>query len=294
MSSFQKQGDIYVPTTSEVRGLDRRGFMIESIRYGGAASAAAALGPALAGCDMLGGAPADGSLEAPWTSVDYGALDPAVETPLVFAGLSTEGGTRIWVEVINTNTGDPHPQQVDHFIKTLLIEDQYNNPIAQRSFAYQNEARLIETIVLPADVETLNVYRECSQHDWWKETLTVESLAVEPKGDLRRPLTAAKPGPWPDKIAVHLPVFGKRPGGQYSVEVGDRAGGKLHPMDETHYISTILVFDENDQLRVRAGLDPAYNPEPVVDFAPIGGSSRLRVIEFCNLHNWWEVVYIVA
>ena len=126
---------------------------------------------------------------------------------------------------------------------------------------------------------------------WWRAVYNVDDVKSIPAGDLRRPLTADQPGDWPDKIAVHLPIFGQRPNGRYAVEVGDRAAEKLHEMIPDHYIKYVLIYDEYHQLRAGFRFVPAYNPEPVYEVPAIGGTSYLRVIAYCNLHDWWEAIY---
>ncbi len=267
--------------------MDRRGFVLQSVRAGTGATLASVIG-----CDGGTGGPADGTYEAPWSSADYpNGADPAIETPVVYAAYTDDAAVRLWTEVLDTGTLTQHPQQQDHYISELRFTDPYGNIVAGQQFNYQNQARLISTTIYPQDVEAVYVYKNCSQHGWWREVISMDSLKLDPVGDLRRPFTDQKPGQWGDKILVHVPVFGVRPDGKQTIEVGDRAQQKLHEMIPTHYIGTVLVFDEYHQLRAGASVDPDYNPEPVIDFDPIGGTQYVRVVAYCNLHNWWEAVY---
>jgi desulfoferrodoxin (superoxide reductase-like protein) len=237
----------------------------------------------------------DGSFANPWTRESPNPdATVAVEVPVVYAALVNETSVRMWVEVLDTGTNTFHPQDATHFVEQLVIEDEFANPIAALGFRYDNNARLIAQVEIPAGVETINVFSKCNLHGWWRASYSVEALRVPPEGDVRRPLTAEQPGAWADKIAVHLPVFGKRPDGKFSVEVGDRAAGKLHEMVEGHYISAVLVYDEYHQLRAGTYMNAQVNPEPVYDFDAVGGTAFVRVVVGCNLHQWWEGVFSVT
>jgi desulfoferrodoxin (superoxide reductase-like protein) len=237
----------------------------------------------------------DGSFENPWTR-DKPNPDAiaAVELPVVYAALVDQASVRMWVEVLDTGTTTFHPQDATHFVETLSIIDEFANPIAALGYRYDNDARLIAQVDIPDGVETIHVYSKCSVHGWWRASYAVNVLKVAPAGDVRRPLNAQQPGAWADKIDLHMPVFGKRPDGKYSVEVGNRAAGNLHEMIPAHYISAILVYDQYHQLRAGTYMNAQVNPEPVYDFDPVGGTTYVRVVVGCNLHQWWEGVFSVA
>lgn len=269
--------------------LDRRGFLLKSAAAGGAVSGMTLLqacGP------MQPTGPADGSFELPYTSAEPGT-DPHYHLPAVYAALVDGTNIRIWVEVIDltVNVGQLHPQEATHYVKQLLILDQHGNEIAASGYRYDQDARLVVQVTIPAEVQYIRVLEECNLHGWWASEYDVSALAVPPVGDLRRPYTQAQPGEVPAK---HDPLFGKRPNGDYSIEIGNRNGEGLHPMTPEHYEGTILVFDQYSQLRAGTYLDPDYNPEPVYDFDPVGGTGYIRIVAYCNLHGWWEGVYSVT
>ena len=269
--------------------LDRRGFVLQSLRYG---TAAGASGMLLTACEGTPDedAPADGSFEAPYTSEDPGQ-DPDIHLPVAYGALIDGTTSRIWVEVLDVGTDEIHPQETGHYISKLVIHDEFGNEIDALQYRYDNDARLIASVDIPTEVSVVHVYSECSTTGWWRTSYNVDAMKGVPLGDLRRPLTTEQPGDWPDKIEVHQPIYGRRPDGSFTVEIGDRTAGKLHEMTPNHYMKYILVFDEYHQLRAGARLDPVYNTEPVIDFPPIGGTSYVRVVAFCNLHDWWEAIY---
>jgi desulfoferrodoxin (superoxide reductase-like protein) len=236
----------------------------------------------------------DGTFDLPWTKESPNPdSNAAVEVPVVYAALVNQTSVRMWVEVLDTGTNTFHPQDATHFVEQLSIQDEFGNPIAALGYRYDNNARLIAQVEIPEGVNTVHVYSKCNLHGWWRASYAVDVLRVAPAGDVRRPLTAEQPGAWADKIEVHVPVFGKRPDGKYSVEVGDRAAGKLHEMIAGHYISAVLVYDEYHQLRAGTYMNEQVNPEPVYDFDPVGGTAYVRVVVGCNLHQWWEGVFSV-
>lgn len=278
------------PSRTAGGALDRRGFVLRSFQIG----AASAVGLHALGCPG-GGGPADGSFANPWTSADFGANDATLEVPAVYAAQADATAIRLWIEIRDPGLGGlAHPQQQDHYTKQIAVYDQSSNLIDSLSLSYQNQARLITTNVFDASITSVAVYTECSVHGWWRMDFDLAGAAGNPAGDFRRPLTETQPGNWADKVAVHLPVFGQRPNGDYSIEVGSRAADKLHEMTPEHYISAIRVYDQYSQERLAVSLDPTYNQEPVIDFEAIGGTEYLRIVAQCNLHEQWEAVYKVA
>lgn len=236
---------------------------------------------------------ADGSFSNPYTRDDPGEK-PDVHLPVLYAGNVSDSSTRLWVEIFDPGTGIVHDMNQEHYIKQIAIFDNYGNEIAGQGFYYDMQARLITQIEIPKEAEQIYVYTECNKHGWWLTVYNSSDLAVDPAGDQRRPYTKDKPGDWTDLVKKHVPIFGRRPDGTFSVEVGDRVDGELHVMTDQHYMSWILIYDEFAQLRAYVELSPSINPEPVYDFTAIGGTKYLRMTAYCNLHGWWEEVYSMS
>jgi desulfoferrodoxin (superoxide reductase-like protein) len=272
------------------RGLDRRSFLSRSLRYGGAATGMYALSP-LTGCMPGMEEPeADGSFEAPWTATQPGP-DQNFSVPVVYPAQADATNVRLWIEVLDVATGYYHPQQADRYVSQIVVTDQFGNTIGGSGYRYDNDARYIVQTAFPPEVTYVRVYAEDNINGWYVADYNVADISVAPLGDLRRPFTQQMAGELPTK---HDPIFGRRPNGDFSVEIGNRNGDGLHPMTPEHYEGTVLVFDQYAQLRAGTYLDPNYNPEPVYDFDPIAGTGFLRFICYCNLHDWWESVYSLA
>lgn len=279
-----------LPTSTDAADLasTRRGFL----KTASLLSASAGTMTLLTACEGGGEEEPDGTFAKPWTVENPNPnANAATELPVCYAALVNATSVRLWVEVLDTGTTTFHPQQADHFVEQLHIEDEFANIIGSIGLRYENNARLIAQVDIPEGVEVIHVFQKCNQHGWWRSSYSVETLKATPVGDVRRPLTEAQPGVWADKIPPHLPVFGKRPDGKFSVEVGDRVAGTLHEMTPEHYVNAILVYDEYHQLRAGTYLNAQINPEPVYDFDVVGGTSYVRVIISCNLHDWWEGVF---
>lgn len=274
--------------------LDRRNFLLLSARWG----TATALAPlAAAGCaPEPDNGPADGTYGRPYTRDDPGQWTDKIEIhqPVLYGARVDPQYVRLWVEVqdVLQTPVKNHDMQADHYISSIVLVDSYQNTIAAREFAYDAQARLVATVKLDERVTAIEALEQCNLHGWWSATYDVADIAVDPVGDARRAYTRDAPGAYAQQVPTHIPVFGRRPNGRQSVEVGDRANGALHPMDEGHYIDQILVYDQYDQLRAQGSLGPAYQ-EPVIDFPSIGGTDRVRVLAYCNNYNWWEAEYAV-
>ncbi len=271
--------------------LDRRGFLLTSARFGTAAALLPACAP---GEEEL--PEGDGTFGAPLTKAAPGQFGDKIEIhlPRVFGARLDATRLRLWVEVADTTQNPPlnHEMTVEHYISQIVLQDNFTNVIASRSFAFDAQARLVATVELDERVTTIEALALCNKHLWWRAIYSTTDLAIEPDGAVRRAYTRDQPGPHAAQANTHAPVFGRRPNGYYGVEVGDRNGAGLHPMDEGHYIQTIYVFDEYDQLRAQATLGPQYQ-EPIADFpaTAIAGTTRVRVLALCNNYQWWEAEY---
>jgi desulfoferrodoxin (superoxide reductase-like protein) len=270
--------------------LDRRGFLLTSFRLGAATALLPACDP---GADT---GPAEGTFGRPYHRDDPGPWAEKIEThqPIIYASRIDAERVRLWVEVLDlTQTPPlPHPMVVDHWIDQLVLQDNFGNIIDNRSFAFDAQARLVATVSLPDRVRQIEALASCNLHGWWRTVYDVGELEQPPVGDVRRSFTRDAPGEYQPQVPTHIPVFGRRPNGNFAVEVGDRDLNLLHPMDPGHYIQEIRIYDQYDQLRALATLGPAYQ-EPVADFAQFG-TQRVRVVVQCNTYQWWEATYAVG
>ena len=64
-----------------------------------------------------------------------------------------------------------------------------------------------------------------------------------------------------------------------------RVGETLHPMTAEHSIQFIDCYVD-DKYVARASLSPDANP--AIIFHVKEGGSKVRVVEFCNLHGHWQ------
>ena len=250
----------------------------------------------MAGCDPVEEEQpperADGTFGRPYTIDDPGEK-PDVHLPVLYAAEVSDTSTRLWVEILDPGTGTVHDMNQEHYVKQIAVYDEHGNEIAGQGFRYDMEARLIAQVDIPKEAEQIYVYSECNLHGWWLSVYATSDMKVVPVGDTRRAYTKDRPGDWTDLVAKHVPIFGKRPDGTYSIEIGDRNAEALHVMTDQHYMSWILVYDEYAQIREYVELSPSINTEPVFDFQPIGGQ-YLRILTYCNLHGWWEEVYSLS
>lgn len=79
-------------------------------------------------------------------------------------------------------------------------------------------------------------------------------------------------------VEKHVPVV--IVGEQVHVEVGST----LHPMEEAHYI-TMIVLETEKGFQVK---ELAPGEEPKADFAVVEGDKPVAVYEYCNLHGLWK------
>jgi len=239
----------------------------------------------------------DGTRENPWTAEQPGAYaaEKTLAVPIVYGSKVDAKRVRLWVEVgdVGTSPPTPHAMQQDHSIQELYLEDEFGNAIAELSYPYEAQARLIASVEIPAEVTRIVAISKCSTSGYWKAEYEVTALAVEPAGDLQRAYTAEQPGPMADIAAKHLPILGKRENGTFAIEVGDRAQQKLHEMTQAHFIRHIVVIDDSHQIRLSQPFD--YNvAEPVVENVNVAGAKKVRVLALCNLHFYWEAEFNVV
>ena len=269
--------------------LDRRGFLLT-----GLAAGAGALWPACAPATGTN-KPADGTFDQPFTELDPGPWTEkiAIHQPVLYASVADGNRVRLWAEVRDAGQDLDHEMSVEHYIERVMIVDEFYNVIADRSFLYGVESRLVATVEIPEGVTQVHAFALCNLHGWWRRTYDVADLKVTPAGDARRAYTAAQPGVFGEQISSHIPILGRRPDGRLSVEVGDRAQDQLHPQAANHYIEMVSIYDQNDQLRVTASLGPNAK-EAIFNFDFLGGTEKVRVLAHCNNYGWWEAEYTLA
>lgn len=83
-------------------------------------------------------------------------------------------------------------------------------------------------------------------------------------------------------LEKHVPVVEVN-----GTDVKVTVGSTLHPMEENHYITKIIVT-YNDKV-LRANLKPGT--EPVAYFKLDDEVNTLEVYEYCNIHNLWKSTY---
>ena len=267
--------------------MDRRRFLLTSASAG-ALVPLTACGPTVPVAEgPIGGFANPHTSENPGNFADL--IPPHL--PTVYAGFVNETDVRLWVEIGSPEYG-VHEQAAAHYIQQIVIQDDFLNNIASSGmFPFNAEARLVANATIEPPVNGIYAYGLCNLHGWWRSYFPLDLILRDPLGDARRAYTVLKPNP--DAVpGEHIPILGTRPDGQMSVEIGDRSAGQLHPQQQAHHITQVLIFDENDQLRGNYGL-AANGGEPVINFAPIA-AQRLRVLAFCNLHMWWEAEYQVS
>ena len=105
-----------------------------------------------------------------------------------------------------------------------------------------------------------------------------ETRASELEGlqDIR---TAAKPGPWAEKVGGHLPALSFDANGAAVVTVD-------HAMSEEHFISTIYIKDQ-DGLVMGAQEFSGTDAAPTVTFTLPKGTTEVTAYAYCNLHDLW-------
>lgn len=64
-----------------------------------------------------------------------------------------------------------------------------------------------------------------------------------------------------------------------------RIGKTLHPMEPAHFIQWMDCY-VNDQYVCRVMLTPGVNPAACFHLKKTG--SKVRIVEFCNLHGHWQ------
>lgn len=74
---------------------------------------------------------------------------------------------------------------------------------------------------------------------------------------------------------------------------GDEEGGVYHPMtastdpSEVHFITHILVKDQDDNFIVNQALDPTAEAPATITFAVPAGVTEMVAYEWCNKHGLW-------
>ncbi len=101
---------------------------------------------------------------------------------------------------------------------------------------------------------------------------------------------------WPDAGASHYPVITvkKDPSFLSDVpckEVSVRVGKHMHPMEEAHHIRFIDLYVD-DKFITRAF--PNLKQLPAVSYYLNTPGSKVRAIEFCTVHDYWQAETVFA
>ncbi len=100
--------------------------------------------------------------------------------------------------------------------------------------------------------------------------------ACVPTGEM---LNLVEPNKTDAAVEKHVPVIEKIAGG-YKVKIGS----VVHPMDETHYI-TFIILETDDGMVYQKNLKPGQVAEMTVKT----DAKAVRAVEFCNKHGLWQV-----
>ncbi len=251
------------------------------------------LGAALAGTACGDPPNADGTRENPFTELDpgpHGAV-AKLHQPIIWGAHAGGSLVRLWIEVLDETTGERHPQETDHFIRQIsarIVDGQ--GSLFERAFLSASQARAVGESSFPADAVSVDLRAECSEHGWWQRIYDVKDLDVAPTGELTRAFSGAVPGD-PALAPSHVPFLVARDG-ELIVEVGDRSDGALHETTPQHYVNRLMILNQDAQTLVDTALGPqGGEPARIVGFEP--GIGAVRIYAECNLHGWWETVFIV-
>ncbi len=122
-----------------------------------------------------------------------------------------------------------------------------------------------------ANPDAANYTSEAPRNEAW------EDLAEMHEQEL---YTAEDPGPWADKIDVHVPMITLNEGeGTVTVSV-------MHGMSQEHWIPTIYVRDQDGIVVGLVELD-GDAPEATGTFTLPRGTTRVTAYAYCNLHAHW-------
>jgi len=72
---------------------------------------------------------------------------------------------------------------------------------------------------------------------------------------------------------------------QSCVDIHVRIGKTLHPMEAAHFINWVDCYIDNQHV-ARALLTPGVNPASCFHLKKAG--SKVRIVEFCNIHGHWQ------
>jgi desulfoferrodoxin (superoxide reductase-like protein) len=236
-----------------------------------------------------------GSKENPFSLEDpgpHGAV-AAVHQPVAWGARTALNQVRLWLEVVDPETGAPHPQDADHRVAILgAREEELAEPIVERAFLEGSAARVVVDVTFSDDAETITSLAECTVHGWWRRSTKRADLDVAPVGDATRPFSAAAHGDHDDAVvASHVPRMAGAPGG-YVVEVGDRAEGAPYASTPEHYVDRLRILNEQSQTLVDVERGPD-DGDPVFPVDVAAGTGLVRILASCTTHGWWETEYVV-
>ena len=72
---------------------------------------------------------------------------------------------------------------------------------------------------------------------------------------------------------------------QSCADVHVRVGKTLHPMEAAHFIQWVDCYVDNQHV-ARSLLTPGVNPASCFHLKKAG--SKVRIVEFCNIHGHWQ------
>ncbi|MEE2644691.1 MAG: desulfoferrodoxin family protein [Myxococcota bacterium] len=155
-----------------------------------------------------------------------------------------------------------HPMTDEHYIEAIYLRDEAGHFIDYRELSPGDKPTA--TFELLSAEEEYLVYAVCNLHELWVAPII---------------RSAARPGPWPDKVEPHTPIVELGPAG-VTVTVP-------HPMEEEHRIVAIYLLDQNNELIGFNQLNP-QQLEASATFELTPEVLSVQPLALCDDHDLWS------
>lgn len=242
------------------------------------------------------------------TNTPFTQDDGNKHTPFI----TTENG----VATVTVGDGNPyHPMTASenpdsvHFITDIYVMDQDDNFIYSESLDPSKGTPAMISFTVPAGTTKLTAYEWCNKHGLWvgptvevesptgpQLTCNVDMIDSTARPSIRAELFRLQSLPpfsetdsyTEDDGAKHTPYITVSDDGHSgSVVVGTEV--VYHPMDASrpHWITTIYITDESDEIIAMKALDPNGVSKAEMTFDIPDGTKSVTPWEFCNMHGLW-------